>query len=420
MKDKINKIWEQDFSPVKGDSALKEFVTQFTIKGKPGFTPTDFMRTVSPQLIQLLKQNPKTKVKMTLFCAMTKIELRTGEEMSIEAAFHSQIEKNFEGSNRNELVNKMNERIGEIFFGFQGKGSNWRFGQIIRLVIHFVKFSPLRAGTFMPLPKGLANKKAIINPKNEDEKYFKCAVGRSLFPAKKNPQRIDKKLLEDLETLDWKGISFPTPLKDITTFEKNNPFLAINVFGFEGKDVFPVRPSTVQGKEVNLLWLREGEKTHFCCIKNLSCLVSQKTLSQHKIHICPRCIVPFRTEKQLDLHLESCENFEHVKIEMPKKSTLQLKNFQRQMEFPFVITADFESRQEKIASTEPNPDGSFTEKFKNTFPVHLPFILFLLSQKENQFFFEQKMMIKMWVTFLWQNLFNSSKAFKTNSNFQKT
>ena len=174
---------------------------------------------------------------MTLFCTMAKTELKTGDEMSIEAAFHSHIEKYFEGTNHLELVNKinreMNQRIGENAFGFQRRGSNWRFGKINKLVIHFVKFFPLRAGSFIPLPKGLKNKKAIANIKNEDERCFQYAATRSLFPAQKNPQRIDKKLLADLETLNWKGISFPTPLKDINTFEENNPAIAINVFGFE-------------------------------------------------------------------------------------------------------------------------------------------------------------------------------------------
>ena len=335
MKKQINELWEKQFTPKKGDSSLKEFVTQFTIPRQPGFSPPDLLRIVSPKIIQLLKEKPRTKVKMTLFCTMTKTELKTGDEIQLDTAFHSQIEKNFEGTNHLELVNKMNQRIDENFFGFQRKGSNWRFSRINQLVIHFVKFSPLRAGSFMPLPKALKNKKAIVNIKNEDERCFKYAVGRSLFPTKSHPERIDKKLLVDLETLDWKGISFPTPLKDIATFEKkNNPAIAINVFGFEGNGVFPVRPSKVPGKEVNLLWLREGTKTHVCCINSLSRLLSGQASNQKtKMVFCPRCLNPFPTEKKLNVLLESCENFEHVKIEMPKKPTLRFKNFQRQMEF---------------------------------------------------------------------------------------
>ena len=62
-------------------------------------------------------------------------------------------------------------------------------------------------------------------------------------------------------------------------------------------------------------------------------------------------------------------------LKCQKKTTLRFKNYQRQREFPFVIIADFESRQEKIASTEPNPDGSFTEKFQKHIPCSFAFHL---------------------------------------------
>ena len=232
MKKQINEIWEQEFTPKKSVSSLKEFVTQFTIQGKAGFSPSDFLRTVKPKLIQLLKEKPRTKVKMTLFCIMSRTELKTGDEIQAEAAFHSHIEKNFEGTNHNEMAQKMNKRILENFFAYQKRGSNWRFERIINLEIHFVKFSPLRAGTYMELPKGLPNKKAIVNLKNKDEKCFKYAVGRSLFPVKKNQERITKDLLDELETLDWTGISFPTPLKEINTFEKKQSSNCYQCFWF--------------------------------------------------------------------------------------------------------------------------------------------------------------------------------------------
>ena len=193
-KKQIDEIWEKEFSPEKSVSSLKEFVTQFTIQGKVGFSPSDFLRTVKPKVAQLLKEKPRTKVKMNLVCIMSRTELKTGDEIQAEAVFHSQIEKNFEGTDHIQLVQKMNKRILENFSVYQRRGSNWRFERIVNLAIHFVKFRPLRAGTFMKLPKGLKNKKATVNIQNQDEKCFKYAVGRSLFPVKKNPQRITKEL----------------------------------------------------------------------------------------------------------------------------------------------------------------------------------------------------------------------------------
>ena len=61
----------------------------------------------------------------------------------------------------------MVERIIEKMVTFQSEGSGWRLHSIIRLELHTVDYNPLRGETWLPLPKELANKKAIINVKNK-------------------------------------------------------------------------------------------------------------------------------------------------------------------------------------------------------------------------------------------------------------
>ena len=58
----------------------------------------------------------------------------------------------------------------------QVEGSGWRFHSIIRLELHVVSYNPLRGETWIALPKELANKGAIINLKNEDNKCFMWSV----------------------------------------------------------------------------------------------------------------------------------------------------------------------------------------------------------------------------------------------------
>ena len=47
------------------------------------------------------------------------------------------------------------------------------FYKIIKLELHTASYIPLRGNTWLPLPKELADKKAIINMKNKDNK---CGV----------------------------------------------------------------------------------------------------------------------------------------------------------------------------------------------------------------------------------------------------
>ena len=44
----------------------------------------------------------------------------------------------------------------------------------------------------VPLPKFLASKKAIINPKNSDQECFKWTVTEAVYPQKSNRDRITK------------------------------------------------------------------------------------------------------------------------------------------------------------------------------------------------------------------------------------
>ena len=60
------------------------------------------------------------------------------------------------------------------------------------LDLHPVKYEPLGGSSYIPLPKFLAAKKAIINLNNEDNECFKWAITRALNPVKIHPERIDK------------------------------------------------------------------------------------------------------------------------------------------------------------------------------------------------------------------------------------
>ena len=53
----------------------------------------------------------QTKVKLILSCMMEKVDLKIGEVIAKEAAFHSKTETNFKSTNSNELLSKMEETV---------------------------------------------------------------------------------------------------------------------------------------------------------------------------------------------------------------------------------------------------------------------------------------------------------------------
>ena len=70
----------------------------------------------------------------------------------------------------------MKETVLETLAKFQGQGSNWRFHSVLSLDLHIAKSVPLRGSSYIPLPKILAAKKAIINLKNKDDECLKWAI----------------------------------------------------------------------------------------------------------------------------------------------------------------------------------------------------------------------------------------------------
>ena len=100
-----------------------------------------------------------------------------------QSAFHSNIEINLD---EQELYDTMVEIMLEKWIPtFQSLGSGWRLNSIIQLEIHTVVYNPLRGETYIPLPKDLAVKQAIINIKNRDNKCFLWCVLRAQNPEQK-------------------------------------------------------------------------------------------------------------------------------------------------------------------------------------------------------------------------------------------
>ena len=152
----------------------------------------------------------------------------------------------------------MNERSLENMIEFQRGASGWRFSRVIVFELHFVNFQPLGSGNWIPFPGEIAAKKAVINPRNEEDDFcFKWCLAIAFEPPKTKPQRITRKLIESSKWPNWEGIEFPVILSAIKKFEQNNPGIAVSVFGFE-RNVYPLRISKVQGFPVDLLadWKR--------------------------------------------------------------------------------------------------------------------------------------------------------------------
>ena len=170
LRKEIDNIYEQIkiFEVKESNSALRNFVKVYTIDGNLGYDANSFLDGASENMTKVLRDNRNMKVKLILKCYM---EFLTTNEIK-PADFHSNIEVNLDGTDEKELYDTMVERILEKIATFLATKSDVRFQSVIKFELHTVSYKPLKGETWIPLPKELTDKKAIINMQNEDNKWF--------------------------------------------------------------------------------------------------------------------------------------------------------------------------------------------------------------------------------------------------------
>ena len=267
LKKDIKRIYSRydELELYEKEAPIKGFLKTHRIDGKKGYDQLTFTKYIRPKVIKFLSERKKPfQVKFIFTC-----EFRKGEEYTY-GYFHSDIERIMEDTDLGRIYNIMIAMCLEKISQFQNKGSGWQFDSVVSFDINVDPFNPLRGSSYFPLPAKLAAKKAIINVKNiRDDKCFKWAVTSAVYQRKVHPERLNGEMKRNSEKLNWDDIDFPTPLTQITRFEKQNPY-SINVYEWTGTSVYPLRISKHENEEsINLILLSNNENQHYCWIKNL-------------------------------------------------------------------------------------------------------------------------------------------------------
>lgn len=267
---------------------------------------------------------------------------------------------------------------------YESHKSGWALHNVDGILLRINKYRPLKGSSYIALPNFLISRNCIINPKNlNDEKCFKWAI-LCRYVSGLHVERINYRY-NDLETkFNFSKISFPTPIKEIRIFEKNNN-VSINVYAIdEEKNIYPIK---VCDKEKNnhfdLLLLYDGNtgKQHYCYIKNFNILVRKQLTKHHgKIEICKRCFMHFYNISKLKSHKKYCGKFQPTRVVMPEDTVLKFKNYQFSFRIPIVAYADFECILKPISGCFPKSTKSFT--VANELHIPMSFCIYFLIDEE--------------------------------------
>ncbi|VVC43275.1 Hypothetical protein CINCED_3A016361 [Cinara cedri] len=217
--------------------------------------------------------------------------------------------------------------------------------------------------SYIPLPKDIKNKRAVVNPRNMDEECFKWTILAKRVTGINRDRFVGSNYTKHENKYNFSGLTHPTPLSDIKHFEKNNSNVSVNVYGLKKEEknkktlhtVFPIKVVDEEKTgHFGLLLINENEKSHYTYISNFSRLVgSQKNSHEHTLIFCKRCFTSFDNQKlknklsgqaALDQHKMICGENKPILPVMPEPgSKLNFDAYGKTQRHPIVIYADFEA-----------------------------------------------------------------------------
>ena len=228
--------------------------------------------------------------------------------------------------------------------------SNHKLKFINNIYIKFHEINPPNTRTYIPTPKKLLNKNAIINPQNKDDKCFLYAIAIiSIYYDeidRKDANRISNKLLKCCERLNIENIEFPPKIKDIEQFERDNPNISFTIFKYDGfQKIKEDEDNTKEGIKINdvrvfpyalkrkhlveLLISNDKIKgiSHFTVIKNLSGLFRDSKYNK-ALYYCKKCYSSFKSKEKLEkIHTPLCLDNENVLTIMPERGINNIVKF---------------------------------------------------------------------------------------------
>ena len=194
------------FKPIELEQAFGGAYRSYRINGKPQMDVDTFFNRIRKELIELIKQELKTRTpaRIQTTAWIRFIHDDEEEQERVELAFNSLMMSVYRGSKPDQIVDGM---IANMKFQIENPAllnSRLIFDEFLYLDVNFHQLNLTRGISYLPLPDWLVRKKAIVNPHNDDEECFKWSVIAVENVRMKDPQRV-LNLGKFMDNYSWSG-----------------------------------------------------------------------------------------------------------------------------------------------------------------------------------------------------------------------
>ena len=223
---------------------------------------------------------------------------------------------------------------------------------------HLQKISLERAASYIDSPEWLKNRKATINPKNNDDNCFQYAltVASNYQNINKDPPKMSK-IKPFTDHYNWKETDFPSHSKDCKTFEQNNKTIGLNILFVPHNTekirlTYKPKHNFKRENQIILLMITDGKKWHYLTVKILSALLKRVSSNHIGDFYCLNCFHLYRTKNKLKKHERVSNDHDYCYAGMPDKGNKILKYIygEKSLKAPFMIYAGLECLLEKMHS----------------------------------------------------------------------
>ena len=166
---------EPEFIFKELEQAVGRAYRSYRVKGEPKMDYDAFFIRVKEGLIELisrelLNNRMSAKIQTSIWIRFTK------DDDVVNLAFNSLMVDVYGGSDLDQIVDGM---IAHIKFQIENPAllnSRFAFDKVLHLDVNFHQLNLTRGRSYVPLPDYIANRKAVINPQNDDLESFKWAI----------------------------------------------------------------------------------------------------------------------------------------------------------------------------------------------------------------------------------------------------
>ena len=366
---------EETFEPKKYKNINKNLyrIKAWSYKGGGGgnddlhSTLDNLKENIKQDLISFSREKisaPSLKFLITVDVEFAKmVDARERRWTTTHVYFNSKLQTLFDvNMNFDEAYNQSVAQIWKSCDKFIQNGSGWVFRRICQVKLSIFRYQAFKGSSYIPTPLPIKRKKCLINIKNTDDACFKWSI---LAHKYRNKVNKNSKFLSSIynrkdwvDSINWEGIQFPTPLSDLDIFEKNNPDWGVNVLQVNtSSEVIPtmIRKSQFYYSRkipVNLLLIVDEESgiQHYTLVTNEHSLC--KTNFTNSSKVCFNCMTTFgirttkdgkeKDELRYQEHVKACTQKDLTKFTFPTNKKMKFRNIGHIKRNEFNIIADFE------------------------------------------------------------------------------